>query len=160
MSQYIYIKRVPYDEPHYVNLLMWASNGSVVGGLEFCINADDLLEWAAEMEQFPRHAASVQLWELGSEYPEDRFAFYFRMRLFTTDGLGHCALQFRFNNNQALPDREITEFCIPAEAAQINRLGQLLRGFAELKHLVLHWSPSGGRLYESREEAKQAWAEY
>lgn len=160
MGTYISIERVTYEEPYHLNLIMWASNGRVTGGLEFYVNAREILEWAVAMERFPLHAQSVELWEIGSEYPEDRFSVYFRMRLFTVDGLGHCALQFRFNNNEALPDREISEFCIPAEAAQINRLGQLLRGFAELKHLVLHWSPSGGGLYESREEARLALAGY
>ncbi len=101
------------------------------------------------------HATSVFLWEVGSERPEDKFAHYLRLRLFTTDSLGHCAIQIRLNNNAPLPDREIVEFCICAEPAQINRLGALCRVFSKLKHQVLDWSPSGGELFESLERAEQ-----
>jgi hypothetical protein len=116
---YIRITRYPYEEPHHLNLVMTASNGQLVGKLEFYLNADALTEWATELEIFPRHAKSVALWELGSERPEDRFAFYFRMRLFTTDSVGHGAIQLCFSNNEALPEREVSEFCIRSEAAQI-----------------------------------------
>src|SRR5687768_3782680 len=118
MNPYIRITRHPYEEPYHLNLVIEASNGSVCGKLEFYLNADALLKWADEMEIFPRHATSVVLWEIGSERPEDRFAFYFRLRLFTVDSLGHGAIQLRLNNNAALPDREVSEFCIRAEAAQ------------------------------------------
>jgi len=158
MKPYIQITRYPYEEPHHLNLVMSASNGHVAGRLELYLNADALLEWADGMENFPIHAKSVSLWELGSEHPEDRFAFYFRLRLFTVDSLGHCAVQLRFNNNASLPDREISEFCIQAEAAQINRLGRLCREFSKLEHAVLHWSANDGQLYESIHDAEQAFA--
>ena len=141
-----------------MNLVMSASNGHAVGMLEFYLNADALLEWAEGMEKFPTHAKSVYLWEIGSEYLEDRFAYYFRLRLLTVDSLGHCAIQLRFNNNAALPDREISEFCIRSEAAQINRLGQLFREFSKLKHQVLHWTLTDGQLFESIQAAEQAFA--
>lgn len=154
-SPFIRIIRYPYEEPHHLNLVMSASNGHASGRLEIYLNAEDLLKWAEGMEKFPMHAQSVQLWELGSEYPEDRFAFYFRLRLFTVDSLGHCAIHFRFNNNAALPDREISEFCIRSEAAQVNRLGRLCREFAQLSHRVLYWSLTDGELYESIQEAER-----
>jgi hypothetical protein len=156
MKPFIRITRYPYEEPHHLNLVMSASNGQLVGKLEFYLNADALAEWATEMEEFPRHARSVVLWELGSERPEDRFAFYFRMRLFTTDSLGHGAIQLRFNNNAVLPEREVSEFCIRSEAAQINRLGNLLRQYSKLNHQVLDWSLTEGALYESTQDAEQA----
>jgi hypothetical protein len=158
MKPYIRITRYPYEEPHHLNLVITASNGQLVGKLEFYLNADALTEWATEMEAFPRQAKSAVLWELGSARPEDRFAFYFRMRLFTVDGLGHGAIQLAFNNNEASPDREVSEFCIRSEAAQINRLGNLLRQFSKLNHQVLHWSLTDGKLYESIEDAEQAFA--
>jgi hypothetical protein len=155
MRPSIRIVRYPYEEPYTLNLVITASNGNVGGRLEFYLGASELLKWAEELERFPMHARSVYLWEVGSEYPEDRFGFYFRLRLFTTDSLGHCAIQFRFNNNAALPDREISEFCIGGlEPAQINRLGQLCRKFAALKHEVLDWSPTDGRLCESAREVE------
>jgi hypothetical protein len=46
---------------------------------------------------------------IGSEKIEDKFKYYFHFRLFTTDSIGHCAIQLRFNNNEALPERELSE---------------------------------------------------
>jgi hypothetical protein len=135
---------------------MEASNGRVRGKLAFYVNADALIEWADALERFPQHAQSVFLWEVGSERAEDRFAFYFRLRLFTVDSLGHCVIQLRFNNNAELPDREISEFCIRSEAAQLNRLGRLCREFAKLNDQVLEWSLNEGQLYRSIEDAEPA----
>src|SRR5512138_3138067 len=131
MKPFIQIYRYLYEEPYHLNLVMTSSNGRLQGRLEFYVNAEALLEWAKGMEEFPLHAKSVLRWEIGSENPDDRFAFYFRLRLFTVDSVGHCAIQLRFNNNEALPDREISEFCIQVEPSQINRLGRLLREFAK-----------------------------
>jgi hypothetical protein len=149
---YIRIARFPYEEPYHVHLNIEASNGRQALFLEVFDNADSLHRLAENLEAFPRHNRDVFLWELGSEYPEDRWAYYFRFRVFVTDTVGHCAIQIRFNNNRNLPNREIGEFCITAEAGQINRLGQLLRKFAELKHEVLVWDGDGGTLYESRND--------
>jgi hypothetical protein len=156
MSVYIQVVRHPYEEPYHLNLVMSASNGRQTGELEFYLNADTLGVWASEMEKFPVHAQSVLNWELGSEYPEDRFAFYFRFRLFTANSRGHCAIQLRFNNNAELPEREVSEFCIRAEPSQINRLGALFRGFSKLQHRVLRWSLTEGGLYASTQEAEQS----
>jgi hypothetical protein len=152
MHPYIRITRHPYEEPYHINLVMEASNGKQKWEMEYYDNAESLITWAENLEVFPRHKDDVFLWELGSERPEDRWAYYFRFRVFVTDPAGHCAIQIRFNNNQNLPDREAVEFCIKAEAGQINRLGQLCRKFAELKHELLVWEGNDGRLYESRHE--------
>lgn len=153
MHSYIRITRHPYEEPYHINLVLEASNGKQKWKLEFYENAESLRTLAEKLEVFPRHKDDVCLWELGSEYPEDRWAYYFRFRVFLTDASGYCAIQIRFNNNHALPDREMVEFCIRAEANQINRLGQLCRTFAELKHEVLVWEGSTGALYESKHES-------
>jgi hypothetical protein len=105
--------------------------------------------------KFPRHPNDVYLYQLGSERTEDRWAYYVRFRVFTTDSVGHCAIQLRFNNNQGIPEREISEFCIRAETGAINRLGTLIQKFAQLKHAVLFWTPHGGSLYVTEEEAEE-----
>jgi len=117
MKPLIQIVRHEYEEPYHLNLVVKATNGNTAGNLEFYISADSLIEWADGMESFPVHQRSVYLFELGSERPEDRCAYYFRLRLFTTNSRGHCAIQFRFSNNLELPFRESSEFCIAAEAA-------------------------------------------
>jgi hypothetical protein len=153
MRPYIRIVRQPYEEPYHVNLVLEASNGAQKNRLEFYDNAEALSRLASELEAFPRHNGQVILWELGSERPEDRFAFYFRFRVFVVDPVGHCAIQLRFNNNEELPDRELSEFCIRAEPAQLNRLAQLLKQFSKLRHEVLEWELDDGRLHERAIEA-------
>ena len=155
MSHSISITRYPYEEPYHLRLVIGASNGRLRGQLEFYTNPDALTQIADELEVFPRFASAVHLWELGSERIEDRIACYFRFRLFTTDSAGHCAIQLRFNNNGNLPVREISEFCLFAEPTGLKRLGKLFREFAKLEHEVLHWTPSEGKLFRSREEAEQ-----
>jgi hypothetical protein len=153
MRPYIRIVRKPYEEPYHLNLVIEASNGVQKGQLEFYDNAEALSHAANELEVFPRHNGQVFLWELGSERPEDRFAFYFRFRVFVVDSVGHCAIQLRFNNNEALPDRQLCEFCIRVEPAQLSRLAQLLKQFSELKHEVLEWGFNDGRLLGKADEA-------
>ncbi len=86
-------------------------------------------------------------WELGSEKPEDRFAFYFLFRVFNNMTQGWTSgIQIRFNNNEEIPFRNITEFCIPCEPAGLNRLGKLFREFAELKSKKLIWNGIDGEI--------------
>jgi len=140
MSNYIRIERIPYEDPYHVQLVWSASNGSVSTCFEYYDNADSLKEVAGRLENFPRHSSDVFLYEIGSEKHEDNFAYYFRLRAFTTDSRGSSALQIRFSNNRDLPYREIVEFCIQAEPAAINRLGKLFREFANLNQEYMAWS--------------------
>jgi len=142
----IKITRTPYEEPHHINLLFEASNESQSTTLDYYCNATDLSDIADHLEVFPRHNTDVFLYEFGSERMEDRHAYYFRLRVFLTNGVGACAIQIRTNNNQEMPDREISEFCISAEPSQINRLGQLFRSYSKLNHTVLEWQVENGHL--------------
>lgn len=146
MNQYIRITRKPYEEPYNLNLKIQASNSSARVEMDFYIGAQVLTEFANALEQFPKYKNQVFLWEAGSEVPEDRWAYYLRIRTFCLDELGHCAIQLRWNNNQNLPDRVISDFCILAEAGQVNRLGNLFRKFAKLKHSILEWNINDGKL--------------
>jgi hypothetical protein len=140
MNHYVRITRTPYEEPFHLELLLEVSKGRQTAALQIYINAVDLIGMAKALEDVPRHATDVYVYELGSERVEDRFGYYLRFRAFVTDGGGHCALQFRMNNNEDLPGREVAEFCIETEAASVNRLGKLLRTFARLEHTSLFWS--------------------
>jgi len=156
MKPFIRITRIPYEEPYHVHLVLEASNGESLGVLEYYDSANVFKDWADALENFPPHSSAAFLHELGSEQVEDRVAHYFRFHVFTTDRLGHCAIQLRMNNNAELPYRSVSEFCICAEAADINRLGQLCRKFATLKDEVLYWGLTEGELYETRAHAEQA----
>jgi len=141
---HIKITRHEYEEPYHLNLIFEAANETQCTTLEYYCNATDLQEIAEHLEVFPRHQSDVFLYEFGSEKKEDRHAYYFRMRAFLVNGVGNCAIQIRTNNNEELPEKQISEFCIEAEPSQINKLGQLFRKFAELKHTVLEWSVTEG----------------
>ncbi|MGY8770975.1 MAG: hypothetical protein ACKVH8_21400 [Pirellulales bacterium] len=143
---FLKIVRHPYEEPHHIHLVVEASNGDVSSKSEYYCNATDLLTIAEGLESFPRDKSDVFLYELGSERKEDRWGYYYRLRAFLIDNFGSCALQLRINNNAELPDTQVSEFCIKAEASQINRLGQLFRTFSKLEHEVLEWNVSDGSL--------------
>lgn len=143
---HIRITRYEYEEPYHVNLVFEAANQTQSTTLEYYCNASDLAEISEHLEAFPRHATDVFLYEFGSERKEDRHAYYFRIRAFLISDTGSCALQIRTNNNLELPEKEISEFCITAEASQINRLGQLFRSYSKLNHKVLEWSVDDGLL--------------
>jgi len=140
MNNHIKIERIPYEEPYHIELMWNVSNGSTVTSFEYYDNADSLIEIADGLENFPRHREDVFLFEIGSERPEDNFAYYFRFRVFVTDASGKSAIQVRFCNNSELPYREIIEFCIQTEIAAINRLGNLFREFGKLEKEYMAWS--------------------
>ena len=153
MSNFIRIERIPYEEPYHIHLVWQVSNGNVSSIFDYYVNADSLLEIANHLEEFPRHKTDVFLYEIGSEKPEDRFAYYFRFRVFTTNSRGSSAIQIRFSNNRALPHREIVEFCLQTEPAAINRLGQLFREFAKLNEEFMAWSENESFIGDKREYA-------
>lgn len=140
MDHFIRITRTPYEEPHHLQLLLEVSNGRQTASLDFYVTTQMLLEAAKALEVFPRHGRDEYLFELGSEQAEVRFGFYLRMRAFLTNGSGSSALQFRINNNEDVPSREMAEFCIESEVQSINDLGSLLRNFAKREHTSLFWS--------------------
>ncbi|PCJ52708.1 MAG: hypothetical protein COA79_23320 [Planctomycetota bacterium] len=140
MKPYIRIIRIPYEEPHSLNLIIEASNGNQKLKLEYYSNATDLVDIAKSLITFPRSESDDYLYELGSENIKDNFAHYLRFRVFTINPLGHCAIQLRINNNNESPFGECCDFCIEAEPAQVNRLGELFHKFSELKTETLEWS--------------------
>jgi hypothetical protein len=146
MSYFIRIERSPYEEPFHLQLLLEVSNGRQTASLEIYLSIDSLRELADALEVFPRHVNDVHVLEIGTEDPRERWAYYLLIRAFVTNGLGHCALMFRLNNNRDLPYRELAEFCIEAEPANINQLGRLLRTFTKLQHTSLYWSANDSTL--------------
>jgi len=77
--------------------------------------------------------------EIGSENEHDRFAFYFRLRIFQISPTGRSAIEFRFNNNQKPPNQQIVEFCIEAYPSDLDRLGTMFEKFSRLEDLTMEW---------------------
>lgn len=144
---FLRITRHPYEEPHLLNLFVAASNGRQRGELEIYANAEDLTAFASGLRGFPKKSGDPVLWELGSERPEDRFAFSFRLRAFQARPGGLCAIEVRLCNNRKPPGREVSEFSIEAFPADLDRLADLLERFARLEHRVLEWRVADGELH-------------
>lgn len=132
---WILVKRVPYEEPYHTQVEVAASNGLFAGGLDFYCGVDDLKEISGALAGFPSRVPDEYRFEYGSEDPARRFYRYFLLRAYTTDGAGHCALQFVMNLNSSEPHEGVCRFSLSVDPAQIARLGRL---FARL-----HGHPAG-----------------
>ena len=144
MTSFLKIVRHPYEEPHHVNLVVSAGNGTTQGALEIYAKASDLNDAAAAISGFPKNDNDEFVWELGSEDERERFAFYFRLRVFPLSATGRCAVELRFNNNQRPPDRQVVEFCITAYPADLDRLGGVLKTFSRFEGSMLEWTVHPG----------------
>jgi hypothetical protein len=142
----IKITRFPYEEPYHLNLFVEASNGKISGSLGYYCNANDLSNLGNQLLRFLGNGDEKIIYELGSEKPEDRFAFFFSLQVISLDTAGHSAIRLRLNNNRPPPATEVCEFCIPTDTADVNRLGRLLIAFGKLEHRILEWSVKNGKL--------------
>ena len=149
----IRITRKPYEEPHHLNLVIEAWNERINGLLEFYCNLEGIKKLGKQLADFAGDRDKEIVYELGSELPQDRFAFFLSLRVRPLDSLGHCAVMVRLNNNQDPPARLVSEFSIRADVADLNRLGELLIHFSRLQHRVLDWGVQEGRLLETNETA-------
>jgi len=150
----IKITRFPYEEPYHLNLLIEASNGRMNGRLGYYCNANDLNELGNKLLGYLGSKEQPIVYELGSEKPEDRFAFFFSLQVISLNLAGHSAIRIHMNNNQPPPATEVCEFCIPADVADVNRFGSLLVAFGKLEHRVLDWSVKDGNLFKDIEDAQ------
>jgi hypothetical protein len=149
VKPFIRITRRPYEEPYHIHLFVTASNGRQRGEMEIYDNAQSLRRFGSSLRGFPKQRGDDVLWELGSERPEDRFAFYYRLRVFQVALNGRCAIEVRFCNNEQPPDRELTEFSIhDVMPADLDRLADLLERFGKLEHRVLQWDITDGELLD------------
>ena len=146
MDQYIRIVRSPYEEPHCIDLLLEVSNGRQHGQLGIYLNTEDLVVAADVIKRFPRNLGDSVEWQLGSEDPLERSAYYLGLRLYQINPTGRCAIEFRMNNLSEPPEREIMQFSIEIEPAALDRLSALLIRFSRLEHLVLEWRGDNGEL--------------
>ncbi|MGD0093586.1 MAG: hypothetical protein ABSE73_27065 [Planctomycetota bacterium] len=139
----IRIRRFPYEEPHALHLVFYATNGVFEGRLEYYCNANDLNKIGSALQLFPTKVPDEYNYQIGSTKPEDNFAYYFALRPYTFDAAGHCALQVVIDNNGRRPGEGACRFSIQAEPWALNRLGKLLLEFAKLRHHELTWTVSG-----------------
>lgn len=133
------ITRHPYEEPHHVNLVVHVATDGAAARQEIYALAADLAAFADAMRGFPKRPDDRYSWELGSEDPDDRFAFYFRLSIQQIRPRGRCAVHVRFSNNEGFPEGRTAEFSFGAMPADLDRLGGALAEFAKLEQTVLEW---------------------
>jgi hypothetical protein len=138
---WIVVKRFPYEEPYHTQVEVAASNGLFTGVLDFYCGVDELKEIGGALAGFPSRVPDEYRFEYGSEDPAKRFYRYFLLRAYTTDGAGHCALQFVMNLNGSEPNEGVSRFSISLEPAQIARLGGLFTRLHEHPSGSFRWTP-------------------
>lgn len=144
--------RRPYEEPYHTQLEFTASNGVFAGRTDIYCNVAEIAKIGVGLKNFASKVEEEFVYQYGSEAPSAKSYRYFMLRAYPTDGVGHCALQFAFNLNEAEPYEGVCRFSLPVEVVGLNRLGQLFEAFAELRHLELRWSGADGELYEQYQQ--------
>ncbi|WAC47889.1 hypothetical protein OVA03_14455 [Asticcacaulis sp. SL142] len=147
-APYLIVRRTPYEEPYHTHLYFCASNGVFTAAVDMYCKVDDLADIGAALKAFPAKLPDEYFYEYGSLKPDDEMYRYFRLRFYTLDHAGHCAMQFTANLRDDEPYEGVSTFSFKADPAAINRLGQLFETFHKLQHLELQWSPDGGRLFD------------
>lgn len=145
------VKRYEYEEPYHTQLEFIISNGSFSSTIDFYCNVEDIKKIGEALSSFPQKIDDEFSYTNGSDDPNDRHYRLFTIRAYTTDGVGHCAIQFKVNLNQSEPSEGQSVFSIVTEAAAINKLGKLFVKFSSLEHKELHWSNDIDELFESHQ---------
>jgi hypothetical protein len=140
-GSWIAVKRFPYEEPYHTHLDIEASNGAYAGAIDFSCGVDEIREVGEALGAFPSKVPDEYRFSYGSDDPEDRQDWHFVLRAYTTDAIGHCALQFVMNLNQTEPHEGLCSFSIPAEPVQIARLGRLFLRLHERASTRFRWTP-------------------
>ncbi len=152
MHPSLLIRRLPYEEPYHTQLEFIVSNGLLAVKVDIYCSVRDIADIGNALVTFPKEIGDQYVYEYGSEDPAAKFYRHLRLRAYTVGSVGHCALQFTVNLNQPQPDEGTTQFSLKADPAEINRLGELLVTFSQLKHLELQWSPRESCLLEAYSE--------
>ena len=134
-TAFVAVARFPYEEPYHTQLRIAASNGEYSGRLDLYCGVNELLEISNALSRFPSKVPDEYYYEYGSEDPAVRFYRYFKLRAYTTDLRGQCALQFTMNLNQSEPTEGRCCFSFQVEPAALQRLAHLFK--------ELHEAPTG-----------------
>jgi hypothetical protein len=149
MKPLLVIRRLPYEEPYHTQLEFVVRNTLFSAQVDIYCGVPEIAEMGRALQAFPTKIGGSYTYEYGSADPAAKFYRHFKLRAYTVDNVGHCALQFTVNLNTPEPSEGSSQFSIEASPAEINRLGELLVNFAQLKHLELRWTPHESGLFEA-----------
>lgn len=140
----VIVRRYPYEEPYHLQIEFLISNGSFTSKVDIYCNPEDLEKIGKSLQTFPGKIPDEYCFTYGSEEPKEKCYRFFKIKAYTIDASGHCALQFAINHNNDEPDEGTSKFSIrPFDPAALSKLGDLFVNFSKLNHLEFHWSPNG-----------------
>lgn len=139
----IIVKRYPYEEPHTLHVEFLISNNKITTTVDIYCNKDDLEKIGNSLKSFPRNIPDEYIYEYGSEDSDKKYYRFFKIRAYTVQQTGQCAIQFAINFNENEPNEGLSRFSIyPVEPMSFFRLGDLFISFSKLQHLEFWWSPN------------------
>lgn len=148
MKPYLIIARHPYEELYHTSLVIQAHNGRFSGELEIFIGVDELMEIGNALSTFPNKTPDEYKFLAGDEDNPEDFAYFFSLKIYTIDSVGHCAIQVSFNSCQQPPDEGIAKFSIEANPSAINELGKALIKMQSFENSAIRWTPEKTEFHE------------
>jgi len=116
---------VLWSDEHVVEYRLRAGNGRFAGEADFYDNYECFSRIAGGMRGFPQSADDARDIELGTFNPDDAGGGV-HLRLRSVDGAGHAAVRVTLRSGD--DDPSTAEFCLPVEAAGIDRFVRALAG--------------------------------
>jgi len=143
MKYSILIERVPYEEPHHLELHWTIESDETSSRFELYDNATILSKFAKALKNFPNHSEDEFIYQIGSEKPEVNFAYFFRLHFFLKNHRGYDAtIDVRFVNNQQYADTRIVDYRLYSTTPRLRKLAKLFEEFSKLKSRILYWDDS------------------
>ncbi len=139
-APHIGIKRVPYEEPYHLNLLISVSDGASEGSLEYYCNTSDLLDIGNALEAISEGGRNEYVYEVGSTQPKNRWAYHFYLRALASTP-EKCELQIAFTDHSAEPIHSY-KFSITSNFDSVSLLGTQFLHLGRLNLTEFNWSPS------------------
>lgn len=138
LKKSITLLRILYEEPYHLNLIIQVSDDQHSGELEFYMTNESFIKCANELENFPDNKWNEVLWELGSENPQEKFAFFFRFHVvFVLPN--SSKIHIRLCNHSEILNPDGLDFVIESEVDEIKRLGRLWKRFSSLQEMKIQW---------------------
>ncbi len=123
------------DAPH---VELFVSYGDYSAAQDSYISDEELIKFGKEPQSFPQNLEHRVIFESGSQ--ESNYYCYLKLRAFVYDGVGHTALEVRFENHLDAPYSATMHFHVLCEAAMLNRLGHSLESWVRSKEKEFEYS--------------------
>jgi len=123
------------DAPH---VDLYISHGNYSALQDSYVTNDEFISFGRELQSFPKALDHEVVFENGSAEP--KYYCYLKLRAFIYDGVGHSALEVRFENHLDAPYSATAHFHVLCEAAALNRLGHSLESWARSTEPLFEFS--------------------